>query len=557
MKTITNYIKWLLFSFLIVLSSCSDNINLEPEGIITKGYFFLTASDYEKALNSVYIRLNDGTHLQWVDGTSDDALVTHSWNQGYDLGRAIGTTFSSFPLNRWKEGYNSVQRANNIISNIDVFAWSGGDKNPDRNRILAEARCLRAYFYLNLVAYFGNIQFYTTNPANIQVSSEVTQVEPKMVFDFVLKELDESISSLPDKPANKSKFGKSAARLLRARAAAYTAGYLKDKKYFDIVLDETTELMKTLPKLTDYSALFTYGNESIDEVLMVRTYSPDGKNSWGNWYNNSIGGYCVTTPVKALVDAYEYLAPPVAYQPYTNKDPRFSATIYAPGAIIRGKYYNTIPNNTIVKDGKLFFDPAKDYGNLQDREVLHGDVLGEEGGGEWNKTPTGFSFKKYNSESETWNTYNYYIMFRYAEAILLRAEALVETGGSETEAKQLIQKIRDRAGNTNDVDEMISKKYGTLLNLIRNERRVELAQEGLRLFDIRRWGQFVSLMSTPVEGISFRKTITNTKAIKDTTYSLLKERKFKERDNWWPIPQSEIDLNKGRIKQNEGWVSGS
>lgn len=119
---------------------------------------------------------------------------------------------------------------------------------------------------------------------------------------------------------------------------------------------------------------------------------------------------------------------------------------------------------------------------MQDKEISVGDVLAEGGGGEWNKTPTGLSWKKYCQEEETWTTYNSFIIFRYAEAYLLRAEALVETGGSTDEAKSLIKVIRDRAGNTNDIDKMVAERYnGSLRDLVRNERRVELAQEGLRL----------------------------------------------------------------------------
>ena len=71
----------------------------------------------------------------------------------------------------------------------------------------------------------------------------------------------------------------------------------------------------------------------------------DATNSWGNWYNQSIGGYCVTTPVKALADAFEYVGERNETMPYLNKDPRFYQTIYAPGMEMRGKYFNTIPNN--------------------------------------------------------------------------------------------------------------------------------------------------------------------------------------------------------------------
>ena len=523
---------------LCMAGGCNSNIDLEPEGIITADGYFKSAEDYEKALTALYERLNVESYDLWMDGVTDNGLVTHSWNRGYDLGRGIGSTASSFPADKWDKGYISVQRANNVINNIDKYQWPGGESDANRNQVLGEARTLRAYFYLDLVSIFGHIMFYTE--------------DPKEVFDFILDDLDKAIAGLPDKPSNKSKIGKPAARLLRARAAAYAAGYLNDKSYFQITLDETAQLVASAPQLADFDKLFVTGCEDLDEVILVRRYSLDATNSWGNWYNQSIGGYCVTTPVKALADAFEYVGERNETMPYLNKDPRFYQTIYAPGMEMRGKYFNTIPNNVVEKDGKTYFDPNKDYGALQDKEVSVGDVLAEGGGGEWNKTPTGLSWKKYCQEEETWTTYNSFIIFRYAEAYLLRAEALVETGGSTDEAKSLIKVIRDRAGNTNDIDKMVAERYnGSLRDLVRNERRVELAQEGLRFADIRRWNILLDVMNKPIEGIEYRDFSSGTP--KHTVLIPAERDAYTAKDFWWPIPQAEIDLNPGRITQNEGW----
>ena len=538
---------------LCMAGGCNSNIDLEPEGIITADGYFKSAEDYEKALTALYERLNVESYDLWMDGVTDNGLVTHSWNRGYDLGRGIGSTASSFPADTWDKGYISVQRANNVINNIDKYQWPGGESDANRNQVLGEARTLRAYFYLDLVSIFGHIMFYTENPATVAESENVKQVQdPKEVFDFILDDLDKAIAGLPDKPSNKSKIGKPAARLLRARAAAYAAGYLNDKSYFQITLDETAQLVASAPQLADFDKLFVTGCEDLDEVILVRRYSLDATNSWGNWYNQSIGGYCVTTPVKALADAFEYVGERNETMPYLNKDPRFYQTIYAPGMEMRGKYFNTIPNNVVEKDGKTYFDPNKDYGALQDKEVSVGDVLAEGGGGEWNKTPTGLSWKKYCQEEETWTTYNSFIIFRYAEAYLLRAEALVETGGSTDEAKSLIKVIRDRAGNTNDIDKMVAERYnGSLRDLVRNERRVELAQEGLRFADIRRWNILLDVMNKPIEGIEYRDFSSGTP--KHTVLIPAERDAYTAKDFWWPIPQAEIDLNPGRITQNEGW----
>ena len=128
-------------------------------------------------------------------------------------------------------------------------------------------------------------KYRTRNPATVAESENVKQVQdPKEVFDFILDDLDKAIAGLPDKPSNKSKIGKPAARLLRARAAAYAAGYLNDKSYFQITLDETAQLVASAPQLADFDKLFVTGCEDLDEVILVRRYSLDATNSWGNWY---------------------------------------------------------------------------------------------------------------------------------------------------------------------------------------------------------------------------------------------------------------------------------
>ena len=542
-----------------IFSNCSSNIDFVPQGILSKDGYFASVDDYEKALNASYARLHLYCYDFWMDGVTDNAIITHSWNFGYDLSRGLGTSFSSAPADKWMYYYVSVQTANEVVNNIDKYDWPGGASDVTRNQLLGEAKALRCYYYLDLVTLFGNIMLFEKNPASVPESEELRQSEPKVVFDFILKDLEEAIAGLPSQPVNNSRFGKTAARLLRARAAAYAAGYLNDKSYFNITLSETAELLKTAPALGNYAALFTHGNENIPEAMLLKRFvSTSGNNGFGQWYNNSVTGYCVTAPLKDLVDAYEYIGEVKPNQPYVNKDSRFYVSIYAPGMILRDKYFNTIPGNTVSRDGKTYFDPNKDYGDLQDREILVGDVRGEEGSGEWNKSPTGFCWKKYFSESDTWSTWNSYIVLRFAEVYLLRAEALVETGGSTEEAKSCIQKIRDRAGNTNDLETVITSTYrGNLLNLIRNERRVELANEGLRIADIRRWKILLDVMNQPALGVDYRDFSSGTpvkkNVIPETLNDAGKRVAFTEKDYWWPIPQAEIDLNKGRIIQNKSW----
>jgi hypothetical protein len=541
----------MLVMITFITASCSDNIDLNPEGMITADGYFKSESDYVNALNGIYNRF--GSYDRWQDGSTDDGITIHSWNRGYDISHGYANASSSFPKNKWDADYVSVQRCNNVINNIDKYAWPS-DQTSAKNQILGEAKACRAYFYLDLVCIFGHIFYYTQNPANTDdAKANISQeMNPKVVFDGVLSDLKDAVELTGDAPSS-SRFGKDACRLLYARAAAYAAGYLNDKSYWTITLEQTAELLKNPRKLSTFHNLFVTGNENESENMLCRTYNAENTNGFGNWYNQSLGGYCVTVPDKALADAYEYIGDSLPNRPYSNKDPRFYETIYAPGMEMHGKYFNSIPNNVVEKNGAYYFDPSKDYGELQDKDVYQGDVKGEGGGGEWNKTPTGLSWKKWYQEDDCWNAYNSWVILRFSEVYLLRAEALLETGGSEAEAKSLVKVVRDRAGNTNDIDEMVSKRYGTLLNLVRNERRVEFADENLRFYDIRRWGTFLDVMNKPIEGIVYRDFSNGTpkRVVLETVPK--SARTYTSKDFWWPIPQAEIDLNAGRITQNEGW----
>lgn len=541
-------------------SGCESNIDLEPEGFISVDNYFKSADDYQKSLNALYYRFCYGDNDLWIDGVTDNGTVTHSWNRGYDFSRGFATSSSAFAQYKWGDGYVGINRANTVINNIDNYAWPGGESNAERNRILGEAIVVRDYIYMELAALYGRIMFYTVNPETVADSKEVKQTDgPKEVFDFILDDLKTAIAGLPQTPANKSMVSKPAARLLRARCAAYAAGYLKDNSYFNITLEETKELLANAPQLADFGKLFRTGCQNEDEVILVKDFNEDSKNWWGQWYNQSLGGYCVTTPLKSLADAFEYLGGERNDDmPYLNKDPRFYETMYAPGSELRGRYFNSIPNNVEQKaDGKWYFKSSGDYGSMQDKTVIIGDVLSEGGGGEWNKTQTGLTWKKYFAEDETWSTWNPFVVFRYAEAYLLRAEALVETGGSTEEAKSLVKVIRDRAGNTNDIDWAVTNLYnGSLRDLIRNERRVEFAQEGLRLYDIRRWGIMLDVMNKPMEGIEYNEYDANgQKTGKRIVLQVPGGERgtFTQKDYWWPIPQAELDLNPGVITQNDQW----
>lgn len=541
---------------LLLFSACSKNIDLESDGIISDDKFYQSKADYEKALIGVYERLNIWGFEFWLEGTTDNAVVTHGWNRGFQLAKGTATPFAPFPKDKWKQGYVNVQRANTLIQNIDVYDWESNDELEDRNRILAETKTLRAHFYHDLVGLFGRPMKVQETPSDLGSIYDIEQAKnPKEIFDWILMDLEESIPYLKEYPDNSSYIGKAFGHGLRARIAASAAGYLRDDSYYDIVLSETDQALKLGYSLhPNYGELFQSNGEDLDGIILARTFSVEYQNGWGSWYPQSASGYSVVSPTKSLVDAYEYIDTRNEDLPFINKDPRFEASIYFPGSNYNKGYYNSIPDYVEVDgNGIAHFKEDSPYGHLRDKPVTQGDTFSEGGGGEWNKTPTGFNFKKYFDEPNTWNTFNSFVIMRIAEIKLLRAETLVITGRSESEAKSLVQEIRDRAGNTNNLDQALQTYYnGSLLELIRNEMRIEFANEGLRQYDLRRWQKWEDIMSKEVEGIEYKDYNTNEQKV----YSVIpaSERQIvADKYFWWPIPQSEIDISNGNIKQNDKW----
>lgn len=574
-----------IISSALLLFSCADNINLSSDGIITEQSFFKSPNDYRLALNGVYAGINcyeDGaawTEL-WIEATTDNAINTHSWNPSYQYARGIANTQSPYFSAKWREKYRYIQRCNTIIQNIDVYNWSANGQDKEKEQVLAEARIMRALYYLELGTFYGRPVMITETPNSENVFTTGKQAEnPEEVFKFCYTEISQCINSLPERPEIKSYIGEAAGRMLLARTASMLAGYTGEKKYWNDVLEQTERILNMGYSLEPkFDNLFALGNEQSNEVIFVHEYNSENFHRWGDWYPQSLGGNSVTVPTKALVDAFEYIEEPTLNLPYEKKDPRFYSTIIAPGCKIfrtsdeynNQVYYNTIPGNTIettitISTGEQVtewrFAPEGDYKDYQDCPVIKGDVIGEGFGSVWNITPTGFNFRKYMlDQADIWNTYNNYVIVRLAEAYLLRAEALVETGGNIEEVKRLLTEVRERGGNFTPVETALVNFYnGSWLEFVRNERRVELAQEGFRPYDIRRWGIFEEVMSKPVQGVTyriFRDEEGNMLPIpEEKTVEVVdaKARKVTATYFYWAIPQNEMDIKGVKIEQNPVW----
>ena len=266
-------------------------------------------------------------------------------------------------------------------------------------------------------------------------------------------------------------------------------------------------------------------------------------------YNNGDGGWSSMVPTQNLIDTYEMSNGLTkeeagsgydATHPFANRDPRMAMTVLYPGMDWNGEVLNTLDKEI---NGKS--NPNNNGAN--------------------NCSKTRLTWAKYlapmSQYNDVWSTNCQPIIFRYAEVLLSYAEAENELNGPSAEVYGMLNQIRNRVGMP-DVDQ---NKYGskeTLRELIRRERSVELAGEGLRRQDIIRWtdasGKMVAetVLNGPLKAITGTIDPNETDPTKRavvTGSELVEERVFKPYHRYLPIPQSAIDKNKEQLKQNEGY----
>ena len=328
---------------------------------------------------------------------------------------------------------------------------------------------------------------------------------------------------------------KGAAIALRARLLMYNERYADAYAAAQQVMDMNYELY------SDYEALFSdYETEINDEVIFSIQYNEeDDVNNWItlDMEPQSAGGWSSQVPTRALIDAYECIdgltideSPLYDWtNPYENRDPRLHASIYYPGREYMDGTFNT--------------DPTKTY-----PDEIDGDKITAGGGQQWNKTSTGYNWVKFVMKQDlgnsgVWTGHGSFPLIRYAEVLLTYAESKIEAGSIDNSVLEAINEVRQRAG----MPDVTTMNTTELREIVRRERRVELAIEGLRLYDIRRWRIAEDVMSGPVYGIFYPDPDNPANEFA----RWVEDRVFASRNYLLPIPQSEIDVS--GIEQNLGW----
>lgn len=490
------FVSFIVISFLV---SCKKSfLDVAPRDKVSDATFWRNEADANAAAAGVYsywsFPFDDGVNnvpgraLFLGDAWSDDATTSNFWN-GFWYNTWSGNISTQDPTinNYWIALYGVIRKANVFLANIGKPVMD----EAVRKRLTAEVKFIRAYEYLLLLSTWGGVPIVDKPLETTELS--IPKSTPDEVRNFILKDLDEAIPDLALTP-EKGRIKKGAGLALKARTLLYGRRWAEAAAAAKEVMELGVHGLFQTTVGDGYQKQFL--TEENEEVLASWKYDaaqrPNEKPAllatWQGWGEGNL-----VSPTQALVDAYDtydkntdQLLPANPAAPYVNRDPRFDFTI------VTGVGSST------------------DYGIKK--------FLGTDAGSE-------------------------NVIIRYAEVLLTYAEAKIENNNIDASVLDAINQVRARAygvGVTHVAayPEITTLVQADLLKIVRNERRVELAMEGLRWYDITRWGIALTVMNGPVMGANGMVSKTRT---------------FTTRDYLRPIPQQQIDLSKNVLVQNDGY----
>lgn len=558
-----------------IFTAC--DLDVTPPGEISAENFWKTDKDAWYALNSSYHKMK--ALDIWDEMCTDNAHSHKPWEGNFEFvqqnGISTATTYGSY-------SFEAVRVANTFLENVDNCEMDASIKD----RMKAEARFFRAFAYLELTQYFGKVAIVTeVLPYD---APNVPRNSVEEVRSFILSELAEVANILPEKYTggylNESgRVTRYGALALRARAALYFGNYEEAEKSAKAVMDSNQYALFRMNSLDDaqqqeanemelfvdfeklgidkdkfikgmfsYETLWQKGNAtpSNPEYVLTHEYMADANACDIYRYTYFIPlsmsihhGYSSFEPMQDLIDAYWDIDGKTMRNDITVDKRKAGYTeIWNHAKSMNAEAYKTF----VTSPDLMSYEYMQEFKNRDSRMYVtfmipfkgwHGSPKGEfyykwdpeavnkNGNESW----TGFSYRKLVSVDpyDRFNSSDDYPTIRYAEVLLTFAEAHLMNTGYDTQVRAVLNDLRDRCGMPN-VPENLSKEEA--INFLRNERRIELAVEGHRFDDVRRYGseyckQYLHGPSTAPDG------------------SVVVNKQWNDRLMLMPIPTSAIDSN--------------
>ena len=546
-------------SIAFTLSSCNGFLDREEDSFIDKTATFDSYNQTKQYLTYAYTLLPDGLNRfsreAMLASATDDAEFAIESAEIQQFNNGSWNALNN-PDDVWNRYYSGISKCCTLLENTNHVNLDISRLDPDKqveyaNSLKdirmwrAEARFLRAYFHFELLKRYGPIPIVTSTLSINGNYENTPRPTMKEVVDVIAKECDIAADTLeltPWRNVNDA-FGratKGAALALKSRLLLYAASPLyvdfgdtnEANKPTDVALwKSAADAAKAIIDLNQYELASSYADLFKNdfqnkEYIFVRRYAANSDFEKSN-FPVSFGGKGGTNPSQNLVDDYEMLDgtpfdwndPAKAAQPFANRDARLGATILMNMAPFKGKKVATYPEGADATPNP-------------------------------NATKTGYYLRKFLNEDvniQTGGSSSGHVvpLFRLAEIYLNYAEALNECDPTNPDIALYLNKVRNRASLPN----VSALSQEQMRAVIQHERRVELAFEEHRSWDVRRWKIASSTLGAPLMGVQIER-----KPLGGYTYMPVKveQRVFQPKMYWYPIPQSEV-LKLKQWKQNNGW----
>ncbi|KAA0989213.1 RagB/SusD family nutrient uptake outer membrane protein [Dyadobacter aurulentus] len=474
--------KLTLASLIFLSAGCTDFLDLSPRDTANVGNFYRNAADMQAAVDAAYGMLASPGEYSYAyynvsEVRSDN---TFNWEGGGNLPDAELDQFKMSSTNEiirlmWIDTYRGILACNTVLEHI------GGADMDDalRQRFIAEARFLRALKYFNLVRTFGDVPLVLKETKSVDDGYSQVRVAQSEVYAQIIADLTDAASTLPVSYSGKDigRATKGSAKALLGKVYLTNRDFAKAKDVLKEVIDQGNYKL-----LADYSALWPAANANNEESIFEVQFKKGGTGTGSSFYNNfsprNSGSSVIqigfaggrNIPTADLIAAYE------------AGDARKAASLSE-------GYTDNVT-------GKYVADPYTL--KYRDTPFAEGDAD------------------------------NNWMVLRYADVLLMYAEAVNETTGPNAEAFDAVNAVRKRA-KLAVLPAGLSKAAFALA--IEHERQVELAFEGHRWFDLVRTGREVAVMNAHFKA----PVVADFNAV-------------------FPIPQTQIDVNPAGIKQNPGYT---
>lgn len=571
-------INFIIGAFLtILIVGCNKNyLDRFPEDQPNSATYYTSAEQLTLAINSAYNNLSyqqDGFPYQMqLEGTSD--LI---WQRPATDAQAIGlgqhTSNTAMIKTIWTQSYIGIGRCNMLLDNMAKA--KAVTSAVQYARIEGEAKFLRAYYYGTLISLYGDVPLVVKSIAAEQ--SFLPRTPMADVLSFIFKELDSAAAKLPLSYTGTDigRATKASALAFKARMALYNSKWEEAAAASKAVMDLGYHTL-----YPSYRNLFMYAGENSKETILAFDYKLTIRTTatpQNNQARNS-SGYSGLVPTRALADSYECIdgltidKSPLysTADPFKNRDPRMRQTLLGD----RDTWFGTggiTFNMSYHPDSLTCTRYTPTVAKITNLEVTNAF-----------SSYSGYIMKKYldpldlavPNQSEL-----AFMLIRYAEVLLTYAEAKIELNQIDATVLNAINLLRARGygvgvAQTTLYPAVTSTDQTVLRAIIRRERKIELAGEGLRVFDIRRWKIAEKVMNGILFGKAMNKaiyyslpvpTLDENSSPDYSSFNLLlsvvgnfkimdNPRVFKSQNYLWPIPQSEIDVNKNPgFLQNTGY----